>query len=161
MTTATPKYTCNDEMQVLLSINNNTKLIHDMMMGLHSAPGFNGNDSGWKFYHIGKSWFYEQVVTYPGAAVSVDLNLPKACQLNRIEQIWNDATAKDFSIRVFTDPSSSSYIELDTQTANTATSRLLQAGIEYKYPAGSRIRIYSGSNTATKTDTIRIQVDEL
>ena len=145
---------CLQELSILQNINESLKK-------LVSSESYIGQSGSWKYLHVGKSWFFEQVVTYPGAAVSNDLILPMSIQLNRIEQIWNDATAKDFSIRVFTDPSLASYIELDTQTANTATSRLVQLGNEYKYPAGSLIRIYSGANTINKTDTIRIQVDEL
>jgi hypothetical protein len=145
---------CLQELDILKSIDGSLK-------NLISNGSFIGSTGSWKYLHVGKSWFFEQVVTYPGAAISTDLILPMSIQLNRIEQIWNDATIKGFSIRVFTDPSLASYIELDTQTGNTATSRLVQLGTEYKYPAGSMIRIYSGVNTATKTDTIRIQVDEL
>lgn len=148
------QYTCNDEMLVLLSIDKSLK-------ALVPVGSFRGNVNGWTYLHVGKSWFYEKVVTYDGNANTQDIDFPVSVQINRIEQVWNDATTKDFSVRVFTNPSLSSYVELDTQTGNTATSRILQLGLEYKYPTGARLRIYSGTNTNTKTDTIRVQVDEL
>ncbi len=148
------KYTCDDEMRVLLSIDRSLK-------ALVPVGSFRGNVNGWSFLHVGKSWFYEKVVTYNGSANTQDLDFPVSVQINRIEQVWNDATTKDFSVRLYTDPGLAYYVELDTQTGNTATSRVLQLGTEYKYPSGARLRIYSGTNTNAKTDTIRVQVDEL
>ncbi len=116
---------------------------------------------GWTFEKAGKSHFFERVVTFAGTTMSIDLDFPKSVQLNRVEQVFNDATARDFSIRVFTDPSLSYYIELDTQAASTALNRVVQAGLEYKYPSGSRLRLYYSSFTVGKTVTIRVQVDEL
>ena len=119
------------------------------------------NSEGWTTMQVGKSWFFERTITYTGAAQTIDLNISHAFQLNRIEQIWNDATSRDFSIRIFTDPSLVHYVELDTQTSNTALNRIIQAGIEYKYVAGSRLRFYFTNTTLNKTDTVRIQLDEL
>ena len=131
------------------------------LTGQISTPSFRGNRDGWEYLHIGKSWFFHKIVTYTGAANTCDLSFPISFQINRVEQVWNDATTKDFSIRMFSNPANSAYIELDTQTGNTYTSEILQLGTEYKYPAGSRLRIYSATNTDTKTDTIEIQIDEL
>jgi len=141
-------------MIVLLSIDKSLK-------SLVPNGSIRGSTNGWTYLHVGKSWFYEKVVTYNGSANTQDLDFPVSVQLNRIEQVWNDTTTKDFSVRVYTDPGLAYYVELDTQTGNTATSRLLQLGSEYKYPSGARLRIYSGTNTNAKTDTIRVQVDEL
>ena len=131
------------------------------LTGQISTPSFRGNRDGWEYLHIGKSWFFSKTVTYTGAANTCDLSFPLSIQLNRIEQVWNDTTTKDFSIRVYSNPASSAYIQLDTQTGNIHTSEILQLGPEWKYPAGSRLRIYSATNTNTKTDTIEIQADEL
>lgn len=120
-----------------------------------------GDKDGWSYLRVSKSWFFEQTVTYAGSAQSVDLTIVRAFQLNRIEQVWNDATARDFSIRMYTDPSLSFYAELDKQTANTALNRIIQAGTEYKYPASSRLRCYYENTTAAKTCRVRVQVDEL
>jgi len=142
---------------IAISLNN----IFLYLTGQVSSPSFRGHVDGWDYEHVGKSWFYTRTVTYTGAASTVDLSFPHSVQLNRIEHIWNDTTTKDFSVRVISEPSSAAYIELDTQTGNTSTSRILQLGSEFKFPSGSRLRIYSGTNTNTKTDTIKLQVDEL
>jgi len=142
---------------IAISLNN----IFLYLTGQVSSPSFRGNIDGWDYEHVGKSWFYTRTVTYTGSASTIDLSFPHSVQLNRIEHIWNDTTTKDFSVRVISEPSSAAYIELDTQTGNTSTSRILQLGSEFKYPSGSRLRIYSGTNTNTKTDTIKLQVDEL
>jgi len=152
---------CQQELSVLQKIAASVENIYLYITGQIPTPSFQDSNDGWTRTHIGKSWFWSKMITYAGAANTQDLILPTSCQLNRIEQVWDDATAKDFSIRVYTDPGSAAYIELDTQTGNTATSRLLQLGSEYKYPRGSRVRIYSANNTNAKTDTINIQADEL
>jgi len=141
-----------------LQANNNIFLY---LTGQISTPSFRGNRDGWEYLHIGKSWFFHKVVTYTGAANTCDLSFPLSIQLNRIEQVWNDTTTKDFSIRVYGNPSSSAYVQLDTQIGNIHTSEILQLGTEWKYPAGSRLRIYSATNTDTKTDTIEVQAEEL
>jgi len=121
--------------------------------------GYTGE--GWSFYRKGKIWFYERSITYDGNAVSMDLQFPVATQVNRIEQIWDDATAKDAEVRVYANPSSVYYIVLDSVTANIATSRLLQLGMEYKYTASTKLRIHYATNTDTKIVTVRVQADDL
>lgn len=152
---------CQQELSTLQKMAANLENIYLYLTGQISTPSFQDSDNGWARTRIGKSWFWSKTIIYTGAANTQDIILPVSCQLNRIEQVWNDTTAKDFSIRVYTDPGSAAYIELDTQAGNTATSRLLQLGSEYKYPRGSRVRIYSANNTNLKTDTIIIQADEL
>lgn len=128
---------------------------------LNPKAGYQGSVLGWSYVQIGYVFFYEKTVTYTGSAESHDIIFPKAIQLNRIEQIWNDATARDFSIRMMTAGSTSTYVELRAETADTGLNRITQAGIEYKYPGGSRLRMYYANTTAGKTVTIRVQVDEL
>ncbi len=150
----------NIEFEIMNRIAVTVNKIYLWLTGQISSPTTRGTTNGWNYLKVGKSWFYERVVTYAGAANTQDIDFLKSVQINRIEQIWDDTTTKDFSIRVFSD-TMISYVELDTQTGNTATSRLLQLGTEYKYPAGSRLRFYSGTNTNAKTNTIRVQADEL
>lgn len=133
---------------------------------LKPAGTARGKKNGWTYLQVGKSWFFEREITYTGAALTIDLDfsdtiVADAIQLNKIEQIWNDSTAKDFSIRIYGNPQSDYYIDLDNQTGNTGTSRMIQLGIEFKYPVISRLRIFSGANTINKTDLIKVQVDEL
>ncbi len=151
---------CLEEIGILNRIATSLNNIYLWLTGQLASPTTRGTVNGWNYLRVGKSWFYERTVTYDGNANTQDIDFLKSVQLNRIEQIWNDATTKDFSVRVFSD-TMISYVELDTQAGNTATSRVLQLGAEYKYPAGARLRIYSGTNTNAKTDTIRVQVDEL
>ena len=146
---------CLQELDFLKEISNSLKIL----TGPNSE--FRGTIGNWSYRKVGRSWFFEQVVTYAGATQSIDVDFPNAIQLNRIEQVCNDATARDFSVRVFTDPALAYYIELDNQAANTALNRVIQAGAEYKYPAGSRLRLYYSNFTVGKTVTIRVQVDEL
>ena len=128
----------------------------------------------WTVIGVGKSWFLERLVTFAGTTITVNLDLllaikalqkktvlPDAFQLNRITQIFNDATSKSFSVRLYDNPACSDFVELDTQTGNTATSRLMQGGTEYKYPAEFRVQLYYSDFVIGKTVRIRVQVDEL
>ncbi len=128
---------------------------------LKKYPGYRGVIDGWTYLNVGKSWFYSKTIIYTGSAENHDLNFPVSVQLNRIEHIWNDATAKDFSIQVFTDPSSAYYTVLRSAAGNINTSRWLQLGLEYQFPTGTRLRFVYTNTTATKTCTVRIQVNEL
>lgn len=121
-----------------------------------------GNTQGWTYYRIGKSWFFEQTVTFDsGSSQNVDLDFPRAVQLNRIEQVWNDATSKDFAIRFFATPDSTYYSEVVTETGNVNTSWVTQLGTEYKFTSGSRLRLNYANYTADKTVNIVVQADEL
>lgn len=143
---------CNESLEIL-------KEIRDALRIGDGERGYTAE--GWSFYRIGKSVFYERSITYDGNAVSMDLQFPHAIQINRIEQIWNDATAKDAEIRVLANPSSAYYIVLDSVTGNIATSRLIQLGQEYKYTVATMLRIHYATNTNAKIVTVRIQADDL
>ena len=152
---AEPTPACLEELTILNKIEAHlSKLVN-------GDPGFRDNKDGWSLYRIGKSVFFQKTVVYTGSEENHSINFPLAIQINRIEQVWNDATAKDFSIRLFTDPALTSYVELAADTTNIATSRIIQAGTEYKYPAGARLTLNYQNTTGAKTCVIRIQVDEL
>jgi len=145
-----------------MACNESLELLREIREALRTGDGERGYTAeGWSFYRKGKSVFYERSITYTGAAVSMDLQFPVAIQINRIEQIWNDATAKDSEIRVLSNPSSAYYIVLDSVAANIDTSRLLQLGLEYKYTAATMLRIHYATNTNAKVVTVRVQADDL
>lgn len=148
---------CQEELGILRKLLITVNNLYLYLTGQISTPSFRGNDSGWAYLHVGKSWFYSKTITYTGSASTQDINFPKSIQLNRIEQIWDDDTTRDYSIRVFTIPGA--YTELDTQTGNTDNNMVLR--LDDKYPSGTRLQFYSGVNTNLKTNTILIQVDEL
>lgn len=145
-----------------MACNESLEILKEIREALRAGDGERGNTpEGWTFYRKGKSVFYERSITYTGAAVSMDLQFPAAIQINRIEQIWNDATAKDSEIRMYANPSSAYYIVLDSVTANISTSRLIQLGLEYKYTPATMLRIHYATNTNAKIVTVRVQADDL
>jgi len=152
--------TINSFLGYFASIDTSLRALLAVQATLRVSQDMRDTMDGWSRLKAGKSWFYEKTVTYTGAANTQDISFPVSIQLNRVEQIWDDDTAKDFSVRIG-NASMSAYIELDTKTSNIATSRILQLGTEYKFPSSSRLRVYSGTNTDTKIVTIRVQVDEL
>lgn len=147
---------CNESLEIL------RELLKIAKKYLGTGDGERGyTPEGWSYYRIGKSVFYERSITYDGNAASLDLQFPVATQVNRIEQIWNDATVKDAEVRVYSNPSSAYYIVLDSVTANPDTSRLLQLGLEYKYTATTMLRLYYATNTNGKILMVRVQADDL
>lgn len=116
--------------------------------------------NGWAWHRIGKSWYYNRTVTFAGTTQQIDLFLPRAVQLNRVEQIFDDATSKDYSVRIYP-AASANYAELETVTTNTDTSRVLQLGIEFKYPQSTKLSIYYSNYTVGKIVDIRIQADDI
>lgn len=154
MTNGTEMEVCYQELELLKSIDKGIKAL------LFSQP-FQDTIDGWTRKQVGKSFFYEITVTYTGAAQTIVLNFPKPLQLNRIEQIWNDVTPRDYSIQMFTNPAVISYIELRNEVNNIALNMFIQAGNEYKYPGASCLKIYYVNTTAAKTCTVRVQCDEL
>lgn len=113
----------------------------------------------WTVKQTGKSYFYERLVTFTGTAMDIDLNLPYPSQLNRIEQIFNDTTARDFEIRIYNSVDPAVYTTLVSDVTNTGLNRV--SYIEYKYETGTRIRIHYENITTGSTVRIKIQVDEL
>ena len=127
-----------------------------------------GNFMGWSYYKKGKRRIYEQTVTYTGSAQTINLDIEAMFQLDLIVQIWLDATglvpdntARDFSIRMYTNPASAAYAELDAQTVNTAYNRVSQGGVEYTYPPASRIQIAYANTTAAKICKVTAIITEL
>ena len=145
-------------LQELTHLENMENYLKQLVGG---GSGFRGSSGGWSYLKVGKSWFYEKTVVYTGSEENHDIDFPVSVQLNRIEQVWNDATARDISVRVFTDPSLSYYVELRQSVSNTLLNQIIQVGAEYKYPAGSRLRMNYQNTTGAKTVTIRVQVDEV
>lgn len=134
----------------------------DWLKKLANADGsYRGQVGSWTWVRKGKAHFFYQLVTFAGSTMNIDLTLPFVFQLNRITQVFNDATAKDFDIRVYEDPAIDAYASLLNATGNTSTSVVTQRGEEYRFETNARIRLYYSNFTADKTVRIRIQVNEL
>jgi len=130
----------------------------------NSLPQLRNYDWGiWAASRAGKSITYKYQETYSGAPgpITRQLLLEGYCQVNRIDQIWNDATAKDCEIRAFSEASNTYYSLLQDLAGNTSTSETLQLGQEYKYPMGGRLDFVHENFTNGKIMKIIVQVDEL
>ncbi len=122
---------------------------------------YRGQFGQWTWIRKGKANFFYQLVTFTGSTMDIDLSLPFVFQLNRITQVFNDATARDFEIRVYDDPSIDAYASLLAATGNISTSVVTQRGEEYRYEMNARLRLHYANYTASKTVRIRVQVNEL
>lgn len=150
---------CTRSIELLQQLLDTTLMHHNMIHG--RTPSYNDTFGDWKRTKVNKTYFFEQTITFAGSTMTVDLNLPSSFQLNRIEQVFSDTTARDFDERVFTIPGSSAYIELKTVLADVSLNNYTQLGNEYKYPATSKLQIYYANFTVGKTVIIKIQLDEL
>ena len=119
--------------------------------------------NGWNAKKIGKSRIYEQQIVYAGAPgpITYSLVLETSGQLNRIEQLWDDATAKGATITVRNTPNAAYAASLQALVGNTSTSEVLQLGDEYKYSMGATLFFTYANYTDAKIVRIIVQVDEL
>ncbi len=138
-----------------------------------SETRLNGTYNSLKYSKVKSSWFLEKLITFSGSTTTVNIDLlelikalqktggelPGAFKINRIEQIFNDPTARGYSIRIYTNPAIDAYIEIDADTADTSLNISIEG--EYKVPAEFRIQFYYSNFTAGKTARIRVQVDEI
>ena len=117
------------------------------------------NSQGWSLVRTGQTWFYEQNIVFTGAAQNINLDFTKAVKLRLIEQIFSDATSRDFSIKKSTPESITQFTQLSTQISNVALSEL-------DYDLGSivsngRLQFTYSNTTADKTVQIRVTAEEI
>jgi len=119
--------------------------------------------NGWNAKKIGKSRIYEREIVYAGAPgpITYSLVLETSGQLNRIEQLWNDATAKDATITIRNTPNAAYSASLQALAGNTSTSEVLQLGDEYKYSIGATLTFSYANYTNAKIVRVIVQVDEI
>lgn len=118
---------------------------------------------GWNVAQVGNAYEYQKQVTLTGAVQNIDLTIPFAIQLNRVEFFSDDTTAKSLSLRVFSgNITPASYAELVTVTNDTNISILQQVGSEYKYlQTPIKIRVAVSASTAGKILTVKVACDKL
>jgi hypothetical protein len=139
----------------------------------YNAPGIvwtviNGKKVGSRQYgswtekrSINFQVLYEQIVTYAGSTMTLNLDFPVNAMLNRIEMISSDNTAKTYEIREYTDYNRDSYYNLlKSSTANQDT-RWFRDYQNHFMPAGSRIQFYFSSFTAAKTIKLIVATEEI
>ncbi len=129
------------------------------------------NENGWTIRQVGKDLFYERIITY-SAAATLTLNLPttRSFQINRIEQIWvaadgitPDATAKDISIRLYSDIASPIFSELKSVSGDTNTDMFTIPTFEseLKMTPTGMLQFYYANYTATHKVKIVVVITEL
>lgn len=145
---------CPESLETLKNIEQLLKIM------ANELPAINERYNDWDLRRNGKSLFFSKTITYDASGTQqAVIDFPRDVQINWIWQIWNDATAKDSDVRLYVNPSSTAYAALDTQTANTQTSRLLLHGEQY--PSGTRLLIQYANYTADKTVTVKVNATEL
>lgn len=115
----------------------------------------------WTRERKGCHWFLERTVTYATDPTTFDITFSNAMMVQYIEQIWDDDTAKNFSIRKYTSPGSTVYSDWNTKTLNQDTSDITLFTDGLLISSGSRIKIIHDTLTAGKITTVKIQVDEI
>lgn len=136
------------------------EVLKEILSVLNGPAPVIGEYAGWKFEKRGKSVFYNKEITLAGATMNAELPFSGAIQLNRVEQYFNSANARTFNVRVYSKVNPAAYATLDSQSAHTTDSRILQLGSEYKYRP-HRLAIEYSSYTVGDKISIEVQVDEL
>lgn len=149
---------------LLRSLDKNVRELKDNFI----SPDYNTRGVVWRVvdgrkvgYRVYGQWtekrsvnfqvLYEQIVTYAGSTMTLNLDFQANVMLNRIEMISSDNTAKTFEIREYTDYNADSYYNLlKSSTANQDT-RWFRSYDNHFMPAGSRIQFYFSGFTAAKT----------
>lgn len=145
----------------LLSSMESTIRRQEAILSKQFAPdqeAIRGYDNGWNYLFIGKSLFFNQTLTFSGTTVTLNIDFPKAVTLNRLFMSFNDATAKDFDIRIYAIPGTY-YVSINTKTGDINTSVVDLTDI--KIGAFGRISIVFSNYTAGKITSIDVQADEL
>lgn len=116
----------------------------------------------WNYYRKGRTYFYRQMVIYAGTTKTIILNLQRAARIKEVFQVWNDATAKDFSVQICSLPSATvvDWVQIDTQLANIATDRAT-TDLNMIYPPGSQLRFVYQNYTAGKIVIAGVILEEL
>jgi hypothetical protein len=104
---------------------------------------------------------YEQIITYAGTTMTINLDFLVNVMLRRAEMIHSDNIAKTYEIRYYSDYNhDSNYNLLKASTANQDT-RWFQGYENLFMPAGSRVQLYFSGFTAGKTNKVIIGVEEI
>jgi hypothetical protein len=156
---------------VNLSIDDKLRIIRDFFTPV-PAQGvayriINGHSIGSRSYGgwaekrgAGYEVTYERTETYSGTTLILDLDFATQAMLKRIELMWNDATSKDYEIRVFSDFNNSSlYSLIKKETGNTETSEI--TFMDFVYPPGARVQLYFENYTAGKICKVLVAMEEL
>ncbi len=120
-----------------------------------------GTFNNWTFHRIGNVVTYVRRLTLLTTPNAFELPFLRGVQLNKIEQYFNSANARTFNVRMFGGNTQDAYSELDSQTANTGRSRVLQLGQEYKYPNANKVQFNYSAFTDSDQVEVMVTVEEL
>ncbi len=160
---------CPQSLEFLSQISNHLANIYDTLKMHHEMIHGRVNtfidrtQDGWTRKKTGKAYTFEQTITYDGVTDTVSLVFPVRMSIMRIDQIWNDATAKDIEIELFSDASNASFADLKKVLANTDTSMIISPTTidELAFAPNGKISFVYANNTAGKTCKIVIVAREL
>lgn len=109
-------------------------------------------------------WEFHRNVTHDGNAQTISLPTARfssiGFQINRIRQLWNDTTSKDFEIRVY-GGLENQYDLIRKYTSDTTQSDIMPGGEFFIYLKTSKIDFVYANTTNGKTVDITIQLEEL
>ncbi|HWQ95918.1 MAG TPA: hypothetical protein VN368_00960 [Candidatus Methylomirabilis sp.] len=157
------------------SIDENIRSLKDNFISPeYNAPGIvwrvvNGKKVGFRQYgiwtekrSINYQVLYEHTETFAGSTTTLNLDFFVNVNIQRIELIYNDSTAKDYEIRIYSDYNSDSYYNLlDKGTSNQDTPLMNYDPMSGMMPAGSRLQLYFSNYTAGKIVKIVVGAEEI
>ena len=109
-----------------------------------------------------RTYEYQQLFTFTGAAQNLDLSIPFPIQFNRATYFSDDATAKSFILQVFSGNPAGSYDALMNVVNNTDQPLSFAGDLTTKYlQQPITIRTAVSASTAGKFLTIKVNVTKL
>jgi hypothetical protein len=153
---------CVDIVNVLNVISKQIQDWYNQVYGLVNTQ-INQNQDRWTVKKTGKEYTFEQTLTYTGSTATVNLQFDRRMSVKRIDQIWDDATAKDIDVRIYSDASSVLYAVLLNATTNTDTSKITSAltESELSFAPNGKLQFVYANNTVAKICKIVVIAEEL
>jgi len=116
---------------------------------------------GWQLKQINGKKTFNQVVTFAGSTMSIELPISGSISLKRIEQWYSSSDVKTFNVRMHSQINPDAYAELDSVSANADISHIIDMGEGYVYLTPTKLVFNFSSYTIGDKVNLQVQLEEL
>jgi hypothetical protein len=120
-----------------------------------------GDYYSWEMKQVGKQKTFNRIVTFAGSTMSVELPFSGPINLKKIEMWYDSSNAKTHNVRMHSNINPDAYAELDTVSATTAVSHIIDMGEGYLYLTANKLVFNFSSYTAADKVNIQVQLEDL
>ena len=116
---------------------------------------------GWQLKQINGKKTFNQVVTFAGSTMSIELPISGSISLKRIEMWYSSSDVKTHNIRMHSMIYPDAYIELDSVSANADIPHIIDMGEGYVYLTPTKLVFNFSSYTIGDNVNLQVQLEEL